>query len=268
MFTTYIDDAGTDPRQKVAIATGLIIPAKRLTAFQSEWNTFSEKWGVKDFHASACAVANRKSDFAGWKAEKISKGFQRIRQITKKYGVKCYSLAVNKTDYDAVIPTVFRPVFGDYHYTWAVKSLLTFLDIWACRLGPEYPLEYIFDWMDPKTQASEKLEIQNALSLSEAARPGRFEGHFSFRHRKDYPGLQCVDLLGWTCYRFALNVFEGTPLTPLQQECWTDFDAYRRDDEWLKSVGQTRQMLEDAVNQQRQLGMENKAILPHDITFP
>ena len=120
MFTAYIDDAGTDPAQKVAIATGLIIPAVRLLAFQSEWNTFTGKRGIKDFHASECAVANPDSDFAGWDTPAIHSAFSRIRQITKKYGVRCFSLAVNKSDYDATVPPELYPIFGRYHYTWAM----------------------------------------------------------------------------------------------------------------------------------------------------
>jgi hypothetical protein len=101
MFTAYIDDSGTAPEQKVAIATALVMPAHRIIAFQSEWNTFIEKWGISDFHASQCAVANSKSDFAGWDEAKVKTVFKRIRQIIKKYGLRSISLAVHKSDYDA-----------------------------------------------------------------------------------------------------------------------------------------------------------------------
>lgn len=252
MFTAYVDDSGTAPTQKVAIATGLIVPARRVNAFQSEWNTFSKKWGNSDFHSSECAVANPKSDFAGWDKVKVFSAFQRIRQITKKYGVKCISLAVNKADYDAVVPLDLRPVFGNHHYTWAMHSLLALLDQWACRSGVEHPIEYKFDWIDPKSQRAQKLEIEGSLARCETARPGRFLGRYAFRRRKDYPGLQCADLLGWVCFRFALKVFGGPPLTPLQLECWNDFERHRLpDSEWLVSIGQTRKMIQDSVDYQK-----------------
>jgi hypothetical protein len=43
MFTAYIDDSGTAPEQTVATATALIIPARNIIRFESEWKTFIEK---------------------------------------------------------------------------------------------------------------------------------------------------------------------------------------------------------------------------------
>ncbi len=246
MFTAYIDDSGTAPGQKVAMATALVIPAHRIMAFQSEWNTFVDKWSISDFHTSECAVANLKSDYAGWDSPKINAIFRRVRQIIKKYGVRSYSLSVHKSDYEAVVPVDSRPIFGHYHYTYAIHNLLALLDDWACRTGVEHPLEFVFDWMDERSQKVEKQEIENSLARSEAARPGRFAGHYSFRNRKEVPGLQCVDLIGWTCYRFGLNVHGGPPLTELQNECWQEFSNLEKG-EWLTSVGQTRQQIREAV---------------------
>ena len=165
------------------------------------------------------------------------------------------------------VPLELRAVFGNHHYTWTIHSLLALLDGWVCRSGIEYPLEYVFDWTDPKSQREENLEIEDALARSETQRPGRFSGHYSFRHRVNYPGLQCVDLLGWTCYRFALKTFAKVPLTPLQHECWEDFSHYRiADAEWLVSIGQTRKMLRDAVMQQlRDFGLTRTPAKPNII---
>jgi hypothetical protein len=256
MFTAYIDDAGTAPDQRVAIATALVLPAHRIQAFHSEWNTFSEKWGIKDFHASACAVANPKSDFAGWDEDKVKAAFKRVRQIIKKYGLRSYSLAVNKVDYEEIVPVEQRHIFGNYHYTYAMQNLVSLLDQWAAPNGVEHPLEFIFDWIDPRTQKPERVEIENALARSEEARPGRFAGHYSFRKRKEWPGLQCVDLVGWTCYRFALNTFEKTPLSALQADCLQDFDSYR-DGRWLTAIGQTRQQIQDSVIELEKRDWEN-----------
>jgi hypothetical protein len=251
MFTAYIDDSGTDPSQKVAIATALIIPARRIIPFQSEWDTFTRKWGVLDFHTSECAVANPKSDFAGWNQEKVAACFRRIRQITRKYGVKCFSLAVNKDDYDAIVPESLRPVFGKHHYTWAVHSLLALLDEWACQTGIEHPIEYIFDWLT--LNSPQRREIEEAIARIEKERTGRFAGHYSFRHRSDYPGLQCVDLVGWTCYRFAMKVFTTLPLTDLQIECWNDFNSTKSGSKWLVAIGQNAEMLQKTVEAQLEM---------------
>jgi hypothetical protein len=229
----------------VAIATALVVPASRIIQFQSEWDTFCDKWGISDFHSSECAAANPKSCFAGWDEAKIAKVFKRVRQIIRKYGVRAFSLSVHKSDYDAVVPAANRPMFGHYHYTYAIHNMLSVLDNWACRHEVEYPLEFVFDWMD-KTQKIQKREIESSLERSEKARPGRFEAHYSFRKRGDTPGLQCVDLIAWTCYRESLYVHNGTPLTELQKACWKDFNDWDNG-RWLTSVGQTRKQLQEAV---------------------
>ena len=244
MFTAYIDDSGTAREQKVANATALVIPACRIVRFESEWSTFIEKWGILDFHSSECAVANHNSQYAGWDAVKINKILARVRQIIHKYGVRSYSLSVNKSDYEAVVPVENRAMFGEHYYTYAIHNLLSVLDGWACRTGVEHPLEYVFDWMDINTP--ERREIEDSIARSEAARPARFEGHYSFRKRKITPGLQCVDLIAWTCYREALNVHGGPPLTELQAECLQDFKKWAKG-EWLTAVGQTRQQISNAV---------------------
>jgi hypothetical protein len=249
MFTAYIDDSGTAPEQKVAMATALVIPAHRIIRLESEWNTFIEKWGIKDFHTSECAVANPKSDYAGWDEAKIKAIFKRVRQIITKYGVRSYSLSVHKSDYEALVPVESRPMFGHHHYTYAIHNLLAFLDTWACRNGVEHPLEFVFDWEEPNSP--QRLEIEDSLARSEVVRPGRFAGHSSFRKRKEVPGLQCVDLIGWTCYRFGLSAHRGPPLTELQSECWQDFSNYRKGD-WLTAIGQTPQQIQAAVDTVRQ----------------
>jgi hypothetical protein len=263
MFTAYIDDAGTAPEHKVAIATALVLPTLRIQAFHAEWNTLVEKWGISDFHASECAIPNKKSDFAGWDKEKIRAGFTRIRQITRKYGLTSYSLAVHKSDYEAIVPVEQRVLFGQYHFTYAIQNLLGFLDNWACQSGVEQRLEFVFDWMDPKTQKLERQEVENAVARSEEARPGRFADHYSFRRRQENPGLQCVDLIGWACYRFAVETFGGRPSTELQTECWKDFSSYKNG-RWLTAIGQTKEQIQEAVESLKRYESKNPLqVSPH-----
>lgn len=56
MFTVYIDDSGTAPEQQVAIASGLIFPAKRMAAMEREWRSFLQKQGIEQFHTSECVA--------------------------------------------------------------------------------------------------------------------------------------------------------------------------------------------------------------------
>jgi hypothetical protein len=66
MFPVYIDDGGTDPKQPVAIAAALIIPAIQIPILKKNRASFALKYGFPDFHASECMARNAHSAFAGW----------------------------------------------------------------------------------------------------------------------------------------------------------------------------------------------------------
>jgi Protein of unknown function (DUF3800) len=226
MFRVHIDDSGTDPSQQVAIATALIMPAARIAALDREWKTLTENEGFSDFHMSVCVARNEKSQFAGWSEDKQQRVIRRVRHIGKKFGLKGLSLACNKADYDELV--LPRLPFADrYHYTWAIRALIDLIDKWGDYSKVTTPFEYIYDWMDPKTQREAKGEIDTVMAqaeeeASEAGLAGRYT-NYTFRRRQDIPGLQCTDALAWTCYRFALLAHLKTPLNQIAQESWDDY---------------------------------------------
>ena len=65
-FNVYIDDSGTDPKQKVAIASCIVIPAVRISALDREWIALKDEEQFSEFHTSECIANNPKSDFANW----------------------------------------------------------------------------------------------------------------------------------------------------------------------------------------------------------
>lgn len=231
MFTVYIDDSGTSPNQQVAIASGLIFPAKRILAMDREWQSFLDKAhiGKKGFHTSECVASNEKSDFAGWDEKKIRATVSRIRQIIQKYCPKAFSISINKAVYDAVIPSELRELIGKYHYTWGVDAVCGFIWDWANTRGVS--MEYVFDNMDDKSQKAEKAEIEVVMSHGESMHPGSFAGHYSFRNRQDIPALQCADLFAWTCYQRSLQLVVGKKIHPIAEECWEQFGSWD-DDTW------------------------------------
>jgi hypothetical protein len=66
MFSIYIDDSGSAPEHRFAIAAGIVFPARRIGLFEREWNAFLEKEEVREIHASECVAHNPHSDFAKW----------------------------------------------------------------------------------------------------------------------------------------------------------------------------------------------------------
>ena len=130
MFTAYIDDSGSDPNQHVANATALIIPAQRIIALDREWKALQEKEGFTDFHTSEFVARNPKSEFALWDDDKQNRVFLRVREIIKKYGAQVMSFTVHKADYDGVLPPDLRRYAGKYHYSWAIRHVMTHLAAW------------------------------------------------------------------------------------------------------------------------------------------
>ncbi len=217
MFTVYIDDSGTACEQRVAIAAGLIFPAKRLAALEKEWNDFLEKAAIKDFHTSECVHKNHHSAFASWDDDKVKRVVSRVRQVSLKYSVRGFSCAINKADHDDLVPDDLRRLVGQSHYSWAVSCLCGHLHDWAQNRS--IPLEYVFDTCDKAV----KQEIEAAMDYSESLYPGCFGGHYFFRERKLVPMLQCADLYAWTSYQFFLSRLFNKNILPIAKEGWVDY---------------------------------------------
>jgi hypothetical protein len=171
-----------------------------------------------------------------------------MQVIVRKYGLKAGSVAVNKKDYLEVLPESFRSLIGVHHYTWAVHQLLSYLRTTRLQNHPGcFGFEYVFDWMEPGSP--ERVEVEAAMArMEEVAIEDGMEGefsHYSFRKRQETPGLQCVDLVGWTAYRFALWAFQQTPLNPFAQRAWEYFEGPKEQNGWLGAITIQRHHLED-----------------------
>lgn len=250
MFTIYIDDSGTSPTQHIAIATCLIIPARPIRRLEEEWNSFRIKEGFSVFHASEFVFRNPHSEFASWNGDKQERVFERVIQITRKYGAKAISISVNKVDYDEVIPDSIRDIVGRFHYSSAVHHLVSWLIKWKSEIAKGIPpFEFVFDWMD---NGESKPEIIDAMDRVEfiSIEDGKTKefSNYRFGRRKDMPGLQCVDVVSWVCYQFSLFAFRKTPLHPFAERAWHDFEGDLEDKGWLWSAAVRRSHLQEWVS--------------------
>jgi hypothetical protein len=243
MFTVYIDDSGTAPEHPVAIASGVVVPARQVTALEREWDSFLQREGFRCFHTSVCVARNQRSDFAGWDEAKVSRVLARVRQFIRRYSTVGFSISIDKAVYDAVIPDELRRAIGRYHYTWAVDAVCGFIHAWA--KDHQVPMEYVFDNID-KSQKAQKREIETVMEHGELMHPGSFLGHYSFRNRCDIPALQCADLFAWTCYQRSLFLIRGKPLNPLAEECWRQISKWNND-AWCQAWIASREQMEDWV---------------------
>jgi hypothetical protein len=242
MFTVFVDDSGTAPDQPVAIAGALIIPARQIPALERDWEAFRSKFGFTFFHSAECAARNYKSEFSRWDGAKVQKAFMRARQIIKKRTSAACFFAVHKADFDAVGPIEWCKPGGQNHYTSAFCILLHWLMRWHGdrRIGPVF--EFVFD----RAEGREKEEIEMLMAQYDALCPGLFLDHYSFRDKKNVPGLQCADILAWTGYGMAKLAFRNVPVNKIAEESFTDFSRHLNGN-WLNAMTIRKEALRDAL---------------------
>jgi len=230
MFNAYIDDSGTAPSQRIALASALLIPARRILALESEWKTFRAKYQIESFHSSECVYHNPRSEFAIWDDAKVEAAVARVRQITMKYAVKAISFAVTKAEFDAEASEKWKEFLCRDHYVWAVWHLLKLLRLWNSQHQLS-EMEFVFDYLGKKPRAV----IEDALGKMETYYPGMYEGHYSFKNRTEWAALQCADLLAWYRFAAARFRFEGTPMHPIAEATHREYRKFRNG-EWLSAL--------------------------------
>jgi hypothetical protein len=244
MFHVYFDDSGTSPSQRIALASAIIIPAVRIPALKCEWKNFCDKYGIRDFHASECASKNPKSQFSNWDEAKVEAAFARTRQIVTKYGLRAFAYAVTKKEFDGEIPADQKIYWANDHYVYAIRRLLRFIWKWAGDSEYRNRLKYVFDSAPRQVER----EIDRVLEMEESVAPGSLKGHYSFGSRREWVGLQCADVLAWTCFCRARNFFEGTPMNRYAESGISDFSRLKNEN-WLTGVWTTREHLRKSIRE-------------------
>ena len=108
VFTVYVDDSGTSPDQKLAIASALIIPAIRIKRIDQLWDAFRAKHGFSYIHASEMASPHRRGQYANWSDDKVGRVLARARQIIKTNSVAGIAFAIDKQMFDSETPAQWR----------------------------------------------------------------------------------------------------------------------------------------------------------------
>jgi hypothetical protein len=250
-FTVFIDDSGTAPDHKIAVAAALVIPASRLIALEREWDSLKEKEGFSDFHTSEYVAKIHSQQFATCDEEKHKRVFVRVRQIIKKFGAKVFSFGVQKRDYDEVVPANLRQYIGQ-HYTWCVRHTITQLVTWRAFHRVEFPLQYVFDHIEKRDPCRAEIETVMEQGNRNLLERGFDEGeynHYSFESRRKFPGLQCADYVAWMAYQLGQLGFLKKPLHPFAELAWNGLTTNIHGDiagptEWITASTVLRKDLE------------------------
>lgn len=242
VFTIYVDDSGTDPKQKVAIAAALIVPAKQIERIQAIWDSFRNKYGFDYLHAAEIATPRRKGQYERWSDAQVDSALSRARRITMQYASAAYAFAVKKSDFDRNTPQQWRTEGGQNHFTWAFRTLLDNLIRWRIQRKVNAPFEWIFDNADGR----DRDEIEMLMAQFEYLHPGHFDGHYSFRCKANVPCLQASDLLAWSTYSVVRAIYGGVPASPFALKSMQEFRAHQQG-EWLQCLTFDQGALKKAV---------------------
>jgi hypothetical protein len=243
MFTVYIDDSGSDPKQSVAIAAALIVPAIQIPGLENNWADFASKYGFSSLHAAECAARNQHSVFANWDDDTVRRVLGRARHIMKTRASKAFTFTIHKEDFDAVAKPEWRKVGGQNHFTWAFRNALNQILRWADERNITAPFEYVFDW----AEKPQRDEIDMVMAQYEDGYPGKFDRHYIFKKRKEIPALQCVDLLAWSAFSMSRQMFRDVPMQEMAKESFNDLSKHMNRN-WLDALTHTREALHIAVS--------------------
>ncbi len=244
MFTIYIDDSGTSPEHRMAVAAGIVIPATRIRKFDSEWRRFLQDERIPEFHASECLARNQHSPFSAWDDERVRRVFARVRQLTIRFSIRGFCIGIHKLDYDEVLTADMKAAVGNSHYTWALSSLIGLADDLSRQQGA--PMTYVFD----NAGKAIKREVTDALEFMESMEQGRYAGCWIFGKRSETPALQAVDLFAWTCFQQFRRSRFGNPIPDLVYETDLGYEQGRRGT-WRTVQSLNREGIEKWVSENR-----------------
>ena len=169
--------------------------------------------------------------------------------------MRAISGCIEKKNYDEIVPSEYRKYTGEDHYTWCVSYVIALAESTMTEISQDqklqHPFEFVFSWMEPRDKR--RAEIDEVMAYSERAYAEDFGvtgiyTNYSFRSPKDLPGLQCVDAIGWTCYRYALSLFPEPPPEPkFARSAWENYEGDCGPDGWLRAFTFTRSKLKDWV---------------------
>jgi hypothetical protein len=232
MLTIYIDDSGTSPENAVAVAAGWIAQTPSWADFESAWETARNIDGDKFdcMHMAEFVFGQKGTEFEGWSLEKKQRIATRLRGMIKNAADKGFALGIAKKDFDEVVPSALRAQGFESHYTYAIRRVLGMIDVWRQKERITEPIEYVFDWMDPRDPRRKEIEVVFGTAEGEPEalrRYGLSKGGFSFRPKRNLSPLQAADMFAWLMYQWLLNEFKLKNINPIATESFKDFYLHR-----------------------------------------
>jgi len=251
-LTVYFDDSGTHPGTPSVTVAGWIAHVAQWKRFSRQWNKARKEYGFNAFHMSEFLANNPKSEYADkkkWDEKAQRRLIKVLREITNSRVAKGFAMSVARRDYDELISNSpnrnsLIGLTGAYHYTYAVRCAIGFIEGWRIEQGISEPIEYIFDRM---AKGKSKNEIDSVFSAAENEadslhRYGIYKGCHSFRDKEELLPLQAADLLAYSVFQRDHYRLTGKEMNAITRESFKYFIQRK-----LSARFQNRKELEDVV---------------------
>jgi len=249
-LTVHFDDSGTHKEAPIAVVAGWISPVAQWKKFVRDWKKAAADEGFKVFHMAEFMANNHKSEFADkdkWNDAKKLRVVRRLREIITQRAVRGFGITVHKKDYDDLVQGDLCNKFGDFHYSWAVSTVIGLLENWRESTRIREPIEYIFDRMTEGRKEIEQIFLNAESKDDSLHRYGIYKGCHSFRDKAVILPLQAADMMAWLLYQRGLNDVSGKKGHPLTVETFDYFNQRN-----FKGGSFSRTNLDDLMKKEKQ----------------
>lgn len=201
MYKAYFDDSGTDSSCPLAIAACYVSTKRGWDNFSRQWDCVRNDEDFDIFHMADFAANPERGiqPFCDWSHEKRQRVYSRLAQIINENKWAGFGIAIPKYVFDQVIPDLPDPMrfkFGTYHFTFAVKVILTMIANWRKEYWIRTPMHYVFDRMG-KGRGEIRSIWENLDGFDALGKLGMEPSGYSFEDKSLDKPLQAADILAW-----------------------------------------------------------------------
>jgi hypothetical protein len=225
MLSAYFDDSGTDQYSRTAVVGGYVGSDFQWRRFVARWSKTLDEAQVKILHRSD--LENFQGEFTeakGWNPSRRTELVRKLHSIIKTSTYSAVAAAVVKDDFNAVMPSWVKHLFGGA-YGWCAFMCVLAMRGWCTERHHSDPIAWVFE--SGTAGAPEIGEMFQALQLPELRALYRissvtFDG-------KELKSLQAADLVAYEIFKHTENqVLDGGRNWPRRRSA---LDLFRRQDE-------------------------------------
>jgi hypothetical protein len=162
-ITVHFDDSGTHVQAPIAVIGGWVAPIGQWKRFTRTWKKALDELKMTECHMAHLAFNNKDSEFADksfWTDHRKTIAMRRLSWIISQHAIQGFCIGVIKKDYDEIFPEEAKAATGKFHYTYALRGAIGFMEQWRIDKGVSEPIEYIFDHM---VKGPERAEIDRVF---------------------------------------------------------------------------------------------------------